>query len=128
MSLQDATARPAHRRASGGDGPAGGNIRVVVRVRPLVPAEVARGDDSAFQVAPDGRSLDAVTARVGDKETLRRFAFDCVCGPDTTQAAFYDASGVANLMDAALAGINVSVFAYGQTGSGKTFSTCAAAS
>jgi hypothetical protein len=119
------TAGSAASRSGGGPSPPGGggsNIRVVVRVRPLVSGELARGESSALRVHEDGRSLDAVTARAGDKETLRRFGYDRVCGPEATQADFFAASGVANLMDAALEGINVSVFAYGQTGSGKTFS------
>jgi hypothetical protein len=112
--------------ASPGGSGGNGNIRVVVRVRPLVPSEVARGEGAVLRAAHDGRTLDAVTARIGDKETLRRFEFDVVAGPHIAQAAFFEASGIPRLMDAALEGINVSVFAYGQTGSGKTYSEWAA--
>ncbi|CAG9464508.1 unnamed protein product [Pedinophyceae sp. YPF-701] len=50
----------------------------------------------------------------------RRFRFDHVLGPQSTQQEVYD-SCVATQVNSFLAGFNATVFAYGQTGSGKTF-------
>ncbi|GIL79398.1 hypothetical protein Vretifemale_8687 [Volvox reticuliferus] len=51
----------------------------------------------------------------------RDFAFHACLGPDVSQADVLHLCGVPQLLDAALAGYNVTVFAYGQTGSGKTY-------
>jgi hypothetical protein len=102
--------------------PPSSNLRVVVRVRPLLRHEA--GEEAVLRATPDGRTVHAVMSRSGDRqtETLRRFTFDGVAGPSTAQTAFFDLSGIASLIDDALRGVNVSVFAYGQTGSGKTYS------
>ena len=42
-------------------------------------------------------------------------------GPDASQPDVLSGCGAAQLMDAAMAGYNATVFAYGQTGSGKTY-------
>ena len=49
----------------------------------------------------------------------KRFNFDGVCGPDSTQADVWEQARP--LVDVALGGANATVFAYGQTGSGKTY-------
>ena len=98
-----------------------GHVRVCVRVRPMMPHEAARGDVAVVRCG-GATSLQAVVARVGDKETLRQYEFDRVCTADMSQADVFDQCGMKALLDAALSGVNVSVFAYGQTGSGKTFS------
>ena len=46
----------------------------------------------------------------------RDFAFHACLGPDVGQADVLQLCGVPQLLDAALAGYNVTVFAYGQTG------------
>jgi hypothetical protein len=90
---------------------------VCVRVRPLL-----RGEDIAcVRPRPDGESMEVVVGKQGERETSRGYTFDRVAGPDTSQAQFFEASGVKNLMDNLLRGLNVSCFVYGQTGSGKTF-------
>lgn len=98
------------------------NVQVVVRVRPLMPHELAHGQESVIRVAPDNKCLHAVTSRMGDKETLKQYEFSRVAGPEVSQLRFFEMSGIRGLIDATLTGINVSVFAYGQTGSGKTYS------
>lgn len=51
----------------------------------------------------------------------RDFAFHACLGPDVSQSDVLHMCGIPQLLDAALAGYNVTIFAYGQTGSGKTF-------
>ncbi len=101
-------------------------VQVVVRVRPLSSAELRAEDPEpvlrvANEFRNDFRVLEAVVGHAGDRETVRRFTFDRVAPPETTQRELFDLSGVKELMEAALTGLNVSVFAYGQTGSGKTY-------
>ncbi|KAL1530050.1 hypothetical protein AB1Y20_000972 [Prymnesium parvum] len=84
-------------------------IRVVVRVRP-VPAAAARA--AALTVRPP----DEVHVQRAQGELHARF--DAVLGADAEQSAVY--AHVEAAVDAALRGVNSTVFAYGQTGSGKT--------
>ena len=46
----------------------------------------------------------------------RDFAFHACLGPDVVQADVIHLCGIPQLLDAALAGYNVTIFAYGQTG------------
>ena len=101
-------------------------VQVVVRMRPMNSTELEAADPepvlrSANEFKNEMRVLEAVVGRHGDRETVRRFTFDRVAPPEVSQAALFEMSGVKELMDAALTGLNASIFAYGQTGSGKTY-------
>lgn len=100
-----------------------GTVRVVARVRPLLPAdgeaEIAAG--AAYNFAPDGMSLRLRMAPPGvpaDETNSYRFTFDSVFGLDASQGQVFDE--VATFVQSALDGYAVSLFSYGQTGSGKT--------
>jgi len=67
------------------------------------------------------RHLEAIVDRGAKAETVTSYTFDRVVPPEVGQRELFEMSGVQELMDAALTGINVSVLAYGQTGSGKTY-------
>eukprot|EP00232_Nephroselmis_pyriformis_P030195 CAMPEP_0182854476 /NCGR_PEP_ID=MMETSP0034_2-20130328/1278_1 /TAXON_ID=156128 /ORGANISM="Nephroselmis pyriformis, Strain CCMP717" /LENGTH=367 /DNA_ID=CAMNT_0024985309 /DNA_START=1 /DNA_END=1104 /DNA_ORIENTATION=- len=92
-------------------------IKVVVRVRPISAAEVARGEDAAVHVAPTGRDME-----VHCRSFRRNFQFHACLGPEVTQSQLIAACGVGQLLEAAMAGYSSTVFAYGQTGAGKTYS------
>lgn len=123
-----------------------GNIRVYVRVRPLLAGDAApeggddEGDEDGEEVgaagggeelavfaAPDGAALDIVPPPPrGTKEGYMkrdikplRFTFDTVFPPHANQADVF--ADVQHLVQSALDGYNVCLFSYGQTGSGKTF-------
>lgn len=51
----------------------------------------------------------------------RNFAFHGCLGPGTKQTDVLRLCGISQLLDAAMAGFNVTIMTYGQTGSGKTF-------
>lgn len=54
------------------------------------------------------------------KTTMTRdFTFHACLGPEVMQPDVLTLCGVPQLLDAALAGYNVTIFAYGQTGEGK---------
>lgn len=88
------------------------SIKVVVRIRPLLPHEtglaaVLAGEDNVVRVngATANRQL--------------RCRYDAAIGPEVSQEGMF--SHVRECTSAVLEGENSTVFAYGQTGSGKTY-------
>jgi centromeric protein E len=55
-----------------------------------------------------------------NKRTKEVYQFDNVFGPDLSTEQIFD-KHVKDIVQAAMGGINQTVFAYGQTSSGKTF-------
>ena len=89
-----------------------GNVRVMARVRPLLPHD---GDDSCLLCLRDGRSVELKGTARGAGQT---FSLDAVFGPEADQETVY--KEVAELVQSAIDGYKVSIMSYGQTGSGKT--------
>ncbi|KDQ65088.1 hypothetical protein JAAARDRAFT_146452 [Jaapia argillacea MUCL 33604] len=116
----------------------GGNIKVVVRCRPLNSRELARGakplvrmkGNQTFIDPPEAGSQQAQSSsgRASEKKTLT-FAFDksywSACSKDdpdyASQQTLYEDLGT-ELLEHAFSGFNACIFAYGQTGSGKSYS------
>ena len=86
-------------------------VRVVARVRPLLPFETVHSTRSCVTV------LGSQTLIMGKD---RAFAFDAVYSPDAPQENIYN-EWVSPLVDGLFHGYNATVLAYGQTGAGKTF-------
>lgn len=86
-------------------------VRVVVRVRPLIPLETETGAEECITVDDKSHSVF-----VSD----RSFCFDSVFGSGCTQDFVYEES-VRDLLNSSFSGYNTTIFAYGQTGSGKTY-------
>ncbi|GAA5988788.1 hypothetical protein JCM11641_004851, partial [Rhodosporidiobolus odoratus] len=111
-----------------------GNIKVVVRCRPLNSRELARGAKGLVRMEGNNTYLDppeasnVTSGRITEKET-KSFAFDksywSACPKDdptyASQQTLYDDLGK-DLLDHAFEGFNTCIFAYGQTGSGKSYS------
>ncbi|KAL4447507.1 hypothetical protein ABPG75_004726 [Micractinium tetrahymenae] len=118
-------AADADAAVAGGDG-ADSNIRVVLRVRPPIKRELAKGDGTCVQVlgsqavrvAPQLSSAAAAPAAGGTEPHM--FSFDHVAGESADQECIFQEAG-SLIVDNCLAGYNGCIFAYGQTGSGKTF-------
>ncbi|XP_015113938.1 chromosome-associated kinesin KIF4 [Diachasma alloeum] len=89
-------------------------LRVAVRVRPLIPSEVARGCQNCISVVP-GEPQIQLTG------TDKAFTYNFVFGSDVGQDDVYD-TAVKDMMQNIFKGYNVTILAYGQTGSGKTYS------
>ena len=112
-----------------------GAIRVYTRIRPLqtndphgesmvVPGRcldpAAEGMDAVCKPAPVAKLSNTGERRpAGKRLEEKRFSFDRVFGPDSTQSDVYEE--VSPVVMGVLDGYNACVFAYGQTGSGKTY-------
>ncbi|KAI9268325.1 hypothetical protein BDA99DRAFT_558482 [Phascolomyces articulosus] len=107
----------------------GGNIKVVVRCRPMNSREQARGATCLIQM--DGnqtilRKPDDM--KTGTQDDVKAFTFDkSYWSADKSDPSYADQEQVfndlgADLLDHAFDGYNCCIFAYGQTGSGKSYS------
>lgn len=83
------------------------NVKVALRVRPLLGSERVNGSTSIVQVSYS----DPNEVALG---TDRSFKFDYVFGSNSTQSDVYN-SCVSVLVDTFLDGKNATIFAYGQT-------------
>ncbi|KIJ19791.1 hypothetical protein PAXINDRAFT_166017 [Paxillus involutus ATCC 200175] len=112
-----------------------GNIKVVVRCRPLNSRELARGAKPLIRMQGNQTFLDPPetgssqdTKRATERKTMA-FSFDksyWSAGPRDepgycSQQTLYDDLGK-ELLDHGFAGFNACILAYGQTGSGKSYS------
>ena len=102
------------------------NVRVVARVRPLSTKElnersgesiVAYPRQSNIRVVEPSSSHDSVD-NVGDNNK-RKFDFDSVFGPASTQQEVYENTCGDMISSSIFKGFNATILAYGQTGSGK---------
>ena len=89
-------------------------IRVIVRVRPTNTLEQQNGEREI--VSSNQNSLV-----VEGKSHNRKFLFDAVFDPNSTQEDVFEISGIKRLVNMAIDGYVCTCFAYGQTGSGKTY-------
>ena len=90
-----------------------GNIRVYVRIRPLLQMEKDAGNFEAVEASSD---QDLIVKRSGQR---RDFIFDRVFSQQTNNGEFFNE--LQQLIISSLDGFNVAILAYGITGSGKTF-------
>ncbi|KAH9950145.1 hypothetical protein B0H21DRAFT_831130 [Amylocystis lapponica] len=115
-----------------------GNIKVVVRCRPLNSREIARGAKCLVRMEgnqtildppdPGSQAAQATSGRATERKPMN-FAFDksyWSAGPREepnycSQQTLYDDLGK-ELLDHGFAGFNACIVAYGQTGSGKSYS------
>ncbi|KAF4470666.1 kinesin family member 1 13 14 [Fusarium albosuccineum] len=109
----------------------GGNIKVVVRVRPFNGREIDRGSKRVIEMkgnqtvltAPDGHASKGVKDSGPKAFAFDRsyWSFDKNDSNYAGQSNLFDDLGKP-LLDNAFQGYNNCIFAYGQTGSGKSYS------
>lgn len=103
-----------------------GNIRVFVRLRPLLSGE----EEPSRVEYPDAGDLDGrkellvhapttLSATGKERNEKHSYAFDRVFGPETANMQVFE--DCRELIQSVVDGYNVSILSYGQTGSGKTF-------
>ncbi|KDN52110.1 kinesin-domain-containing protein [Tilletiaria anomala UBC 951] len=105
-----------------------GNIKVVVRCRPLNSRERNRGASHLVDVVDSHQLVlnppNETDTRENAKATKKKpmpFSFDRSFDENTEQHEVFDYVGI-ELLEHAFNGFNTCVFAYGQTGSGKSHS------
>lgn len=112
----------------------GTNIKVIVRVRPLLPREaenagclvVMDGQNTTLTVPKDSPFHSRSKVFGNDKPEFKQYSFDeSVWSFDKNKhyvdnQGFYRRTG-ADILDHFFQGFNVCLLAYGQTGSGKTY-------
>ncbi|XP_045784067.1 chromosome-associated kinesin KIF4-like isoform X1 [Maniola jurtina] len=86
-------------------------VKVALRIRPLMQAEIDRGVDECIEVVPGNPQVQI-------KHLC--FTYNYVFAQYITQQEFYD-TAVKGLIDRLFDGYNITLLAYGQTGSGKTY-------
>eukprot|EP00941_MAST-03F_sp_MAST-3F-sp1_P004640 g4640.t1 len=92
-----------------------GNIRVFLRVRPVVESELKSNSDVACSFPMEG-SVEVVHAKKRRKKT---WEFDHVYNMESTTTNIFEE--IRPLVTSVMDGFNVCIFAYGQTGAGKTY-------
>lgn len=92
-----------------------GNIRVLCRVRPVLPAEKRRLELTDKQIQEIAKFPDYNTMEFNSNP----FEFDRVFPPSTTQRNVFDECEA--IVRAVMTGVKGSIFVYGQTGAGKTY-------
>jgi kinesin family protein 4/21/27 len=86
------------------------NVCVAIRVRPLLPKDIAEGARECLRKVPGEPQLVLGTGRA--------FAFDHVFAADQPQEDIE--ACLRPLVEGVMKGLNATILAYGQTGSGKT--------
>ena len=105
------------------------SVRVVVRIRPLLSGELNHTNDG-LRINEDEGSITIINPISSSNETnghtqqstgsSKKYSFNKVFGPVSSQDDVFDDSGAKNLVMNCLKGYHATIFAYGQTGSGKT--------
>ncbi|KAJ1021725.1 hypothetical protein NDA13_005340 [Ustilago tritici] len=105
-----------------------GNIKVVVRCRPMNSRERNRGASNLIEFVDDHQLVlqppSDTDSRESSKATKKKampFSFDRAYDENTEQDTLFQFVGI-ELLEHAFNGFNTCVFAYGQTGSGKSHS------
>lgn len=94
------------------------NVRVVARVRPLSSKELSEKSSESIRAQPGFSTIDVNSEGINcDK---RKFEFDSVFGPNSTQSEVYERTAGDMIKSSIFRGFNATILAYGQTGSGKT--------
>ncbi|RVW87357.1 Kinesin-like protein KIN-10B [Vitis vinifera] len=103
-------------------------VRVIVRVRPFLPHEIAAAKNGnpiscASVLDQDCESGEEVVVHLNDQETSRRecYKLDSFLGPHDNNVSLIFYREVSPLIPGIFHGCNATVFAYGATGSGKTY-------
>ncbi|KAL2093192.1 hypothetical protein ACEWY4_010504 [Coilia grayii] len=125
---------PARKGKSGGERRGSGDegsdkLKVYLRIRPLTQAEKDRGEEQGCVSAEGDETLllrapkDSHTMKYADRgitQSMHKFSFTQICGPETSQQEFYDRA-MREMVRDVLKGENRLLYTYGVTNSGKTY-------
>ncbi|XP_036975756.1 kinesin-like protein KIF20A [Acanthopagrus latus] len=118
----------AVRQGSSGDG-SSEKVQVFLRIRPLTDTERGRGEEQGCVAVQDEETLmlkapkesqNMRTAERGVTQSIHKFSFSKIFGPETTQQQFYECT-MKKMVKDVLQGENRLLYTYGVTNSGKTY-------
>ena len=95
------------------------NVRVAVRVRPMLPHEKKAGHTEKLLNVDTEKNHIALYQQ--DNNTRKNYAFDKILDGEQSQEDVFESLQVPGLVQKVVDGFHATIFAYGQTGSGKTF-------
>ncbi|XP_072230882.1 kinesin-like protein KIF20A isoform X1 [Leuresthes tenuis] len=104
-------------------------VKVFLRIRPLTDTEQEREEEQACVAVQDEETLllkapkesqNMRTAERGITQSIHKFSFSKIFGPETTQQQFYE-STMKTMINDVLKGENRLLYTYGVTNSGKTY-------
>ncbi|MED6290639.1 hypothetical protein CHARACLAT_015234 [Characodon lateralis] len=113
----------------GGGEPGGASerVKVFLRIRPLTDSErvneqgcVAIQDEETLLLKAPNESQNMRTAERGITQSIHKFSFSKIFGPETTQQQFYEGT-MKKMVTDVLKGENRLLYTYGVTNSGKTY-------
>ena len=97
------------------------NVRVVTRLRPLSATELETDQSATTKAVGCTKSGKPNAVQMGDGEAAKRFEFDEVFAPKSSNSNLYESVAKPMIHNKIFRGFNATILAYGQTGSGKTF-------
>ncbi|KAM4545716.1 kinesin-like protein KIF20A isoform 1-T2 [Odontesthes bonariensis] len=104
-------------------------VKVFLRIRPLTDTEREREEEQACVAVQDEETLllkapkesqNMRTAERGITQSIHKFSFSKIFGPETTQQQFYEGT-MKRMINDVLKGENRLLYTYGVTNSGKTY-------
>ncbi|KAM9728413.1 kinesin-like protein KIF20A [Menidia menidia] len=103
-------------------------VKVFLRIRPLTDTEsqeeeqgcVAVQDEETLLLKAPRESQNMRTAERGITQSIHKFSFSKIFGPETTQQHFYEGT-MKRMVNDVLKGENRLLYTYGVTNSGKTY-------
>ncbi|CAK6953778.1 kinesin-like protein KIF20A isoform X1 [Scomber scombrus] len=104
-------------------------VMVYLRIRPYTEAENEMGEEQGCVAVQDEETLmlkapkdsqNMRTAERGVTQSIHKFSFSKICGPETTQQQFYECT-MKKMVKDVLQGENRLLYTYGVTNSGKTY-------
>ncbi|XP_029374737.1 kinesin-like protein KIF20A [Echeneis naucrates] len=107
----------------------GERVKVYLRIRPLTEMEKVKGEEQGCVAVQDEETLllkapkdsqNMRTAERGITQSMHKFSFSKIFGPETTQQQFYECT-MKEMVKDVLQGENRLLYTYGVTNSGKTY-------
>ncbi|XP_041657830.1 kinesin-like protein KIF20A [Cheilinus undulatus] len=121
--------KPAAGRKGSCDDSSTERVKVFLRIRPLSDTEQDKGEEQGCVAVQDEETLllkapkesqNIKTAEKGITQSMHKFSFSKIFGPETTQQQFYE-NTMKKMVQDVLQGENRLLYTYGVTNSGKTY-------
>ncbi|XP_015816289.1 kinesin-like protein KIF20A [Nothobranchius furzeri] len=124
LTSQNVAAKPGDRDDRNSE-----KVKVFLRIRPLTDSEREKGEEQGCVMVQDEETLllkapqesqNMRAAERGVSQSIHKFSFSKIFGPETTQQQFYEDT-MKKMVTDVLKGENRLLYTYGVTNSGKTY-------